>query len=327
MNPAALVIGVDGGGTSTTAWLAEADGKVLGRGVAGPSNAKAVGPENARKALETAIHAAFADAVRPAETVTVACFGLAGFDRPEDKKLLEDWSAADAWARKLVLVNDGELVLAAGTPEGFGVALISGTGSISVGKAPGGREARAGGWGHLFGDEGSAYDVALAGLRLIAQRHDGRDALRTLRPSKAKENGQAPSGGALTEHVCRHLSIDGPGRLVTTIYSGAFDRTRIAALAPIVVASADDDPAVASWILEPAGYELGRTALAVARALDWDGPILPLAMAGGFLLSATPVSEAMLAYLKKFSKMEVRESRVTDPVAGAIVLARRALTP
>jgi N-acetylglucosamine kinase-like BadF-type ATPase len=327
MSTSALLLGIDGGGTSTTTWLAEADGNVIGRGLAGPSNAKAVGPEAARGALDTSIKSAFADAGRPVETAAVACFGLAGFDRAEDKALLEGWSAADAWARKLVLVNDGELVLAAGTPEGFGVALISGTGSIAVGKAPDGRTARAGGWGHIFGDEGSAYDVAIAGLRLIAQRYDGREALRVLRSSKSKANGQPPIGGALTEHVCKNLGIEGPEQLVTLIYSGGFDRARIAALAPIVVASAEDDPAVASWVLEPAGYELGRTALAVARALQWDQPVLPLAMAGGFLLSAAPVAEAMLAYLRRFSGMKVEESRVAGPVAGAIVLARRALQP
>ena len=44
-----MLLGVDGGGTSTEAWLAEASGQVLGRGVSGPSNAKAVGLEAARR--------------------------------------------------------------------------------------------------------------------------------------------------------------------------------------------------------------------------------------------------------------------------------------
>ena len=66
----------------------------------------------------------------------------------------------------LCSVNDGDLVVAAGTPEGWGVGLIAGTGSIAVGRAPDGRTARAGGWGHLIGDEGSAYGVVLDALRL-----------------------------------------------------------------------------------------------------------------------------------------------------------------
>ena len=88
------MLGVDGGGTSTVALLAVPDGEPIGRGVAGPSNAKAVGVAAARQALEAAIAAAFADAGLESRTVAVACLGLAGFDRPEDKQLLGEWAEA-----------------------------------------------------------------------------------------------------------------------------------------------------------------------------------------------------------------------------------------
>ncbi|MFO0960645.1 MAG: BadF/BadG/BcrA/BcrD ATPase family protein [Isosphaeraceae bacterium] len=139
------ILGIDGGGTSTTALLADSQGRILGRGTAGPSNAKAVGVEAARRALDGAIVAAFQDAGIDRSPAPVACFGLAGFDRPEDHALLRGWSSAELWAERLVLVNDGELVLAAGTPEGIGVGVISGTGSIAVGKGRDGRMSRAGG--------------------------------------------------------------------------------------------------------------------------------------------------------------------------------------
>jgi N-acetylglucosamine kinase-like BadF-type ATPase len=102
--------------------------------------------------------------VRP---VAVACLGLAGFDRPEDKQLLSEWAETGHWAERLLLVNDGDLVVAAGTPEGWGVGVIAGTGSIAVARAPDGRKARAGGWGHLIGDEGSAYGTVLAALKKV----------------------------------------------------------------------------------------------------------------------------------------------------------------
>jgi N-acetylglucosamine kinase-like BadF-type ATPase len=327
MNGTPGLLGVDGGGTSTIAWLADIQGNVLGRGAAGPSNAKAVGAEAARAALDEAILRAFTDAHLELDTVEVACLGLAGFDRPEDKRLLEEWSNATRRARRLVLVNDGELVLAAGTPEGVGVAVISGTGSIAVGKSPEGQTARAGGWGHLFGDEGSAYDVALAGLRMAAKRCDGRDALKVLKAKSSTSNGAVSRGGALTERLCQAIGVSTAEQFVTAIYSGDFDRARLASLAPTVVASAEEDPEVLGWILEPAGYELGQAALAVARALKWNRAELPLAMAGGFLLSADPVREAMLAYLKRFSGFAILPRPVPHPVEGALVLARGALRP
>src|SRR4029453_12414402 len=64
--------------------------------------------------------------------------------------------------------------LAAGAPEGWGVALIAGTGSFCWGRDAAGRSARVGGWGFLLGDEGSGYDLAVQALRLATQTADGR---------------------------------------------------------------------------------------------------------------------------------------------------------
>ena len=170
------MLGIDGGGTTTEAWLAEPGCHVLGRGTAGPSNAKAVGQEAALQSLDTAIRSAFHAAGLTPEPVDVICLGLAGFDRPDDRKILREWAEHAGWARSILIVNDGDLVIAAGTPEGWGVGVIAGTGSIAVGRTKDGRTARAGGWGHLIGDEGSAYRVVLDALRLVARRTDGRDA-------------------------------------------------------------------------------------------------------------------------------------------------------
>ena len=319
------LLGIDGGGTATTAWLADAEGKVLGRGRAGPSNAKAVGAPAAAAALGKAIGSAFEDAGLEVAEVEVACLGLAGFDRPDDRRMLEEWAEGSKWARRLVLVNDGELVIAAGTPDGWGVGVIAGTGSIAVARAPDGRAARAGGWGHLIGDEGSAYGVALAGLRLVARRVDGREALRVLKPKRPTNVNQPAGGGPLGDRLCRALGVNDPREIVTAIYAGDYDRTRIASLAPVVVAAATDDPDVLGWVLEPAGFELGQAALAAARALDWSEPTLPLAMAGGFLLATPQVEEALLGYLRRFAGYNVVPARVEEPVRGAVVLARKAL--
>ena len=171
----ARLLGIDGGGTTTEAWLAKPGCHVLGRGTSGPSNAKAVGAEAARWAIDSAIRGAFHAARLTPAPVDAICLGLAGFDRPDDCKILAGWADDARWGHRLVMVNDGDLVVAAGTPKGWGVGVIAGTGSIAVGRATDGRTARAGGWGHLIGDEGSAYGVVLNALRLVARRADGRD--------------------------------------------------------------------------------------------------------------------------------------------------------
>ena len=306
---AAILLGVDGGGTSTTAWLADAGGRVLGRGSAGPSNIKAIGAEAARAGLDGSIRSAFDDAGLEPSPVEVACLGLAGHDRPEDRRWLEAWSADSSRARRLVLVNDGDLVVAAGTPEGWGVGVIAGTGSIAVGRSREGLTSRAGGWGYLFGDEGSAFAVALAGLRMLARRVDGRDDL-------------AP--GPLGDRLREALGIDGTAELVSAVYRGTFDRAKVASLAPAVVAAAVDDPAVVAEILEPAGEDLARMVVAVARKLRLYDGVLPVAMAGSFLLNCPPVSGSLVGRLTILG-YAVEASSVTEPVEGALVLAGRAL--
>jgi len=312
MSAPPLVIGVDGGGTSTDAWLAEPPDRILGRGRAGPSNVQAVGPDRALEALSTAIQAAFEDAGRSLESVEVACFGLAGFDRPQDRALLNRWADAKQWCRALVTVNDGDLVIAAGTPDNAGIALIAGTGSIAVGRTPDGRTARAGGWGYLIGDEGSAYRVALEGLRLVARRADGR--------------APKPHPDPLTERLRQALGVDQAKAIVSALYQPAWDRTRIAGLAKAVVEAAVEDPQADALVIEPAADQLAETVEAVRRRLDWpleppDGPP-PLAIAGGFLLGAARLLDRLR------DRLQGRVGPITpvpEPARGAVRLALRDL--
>ena len=307
------LLGIDGGGTTTVAWLAEPGCHILGRAVAGPSNAKAVGLEAARAALHSAIQGAFHAAGLTPAPVDVICLGLAGFDRPDDRKILAGWVDDASWARQLVMVNDGDLVVAAGTRDGWGVGVIAGTGSIAVGRMRDGRTARAGGWGHLIGDEGSAYSVVLAALRRVACQADGRMPRLSSRDS-------------LTERICAALDVAEPSQIVTVIYSPEFTRAKIASLAPEVLAACAFAQDESRQLLVPAGAALGEMVAAVARALGWTSGLLPLAMAGGFLLSATIVQQAMIDHLIR-QGYQVAVTPVPDPVRGAIILAEQVLTP
>jgi N-acetylglucosamine kinase-like BadF-type ATPase len=304
------LLGVDGGGTSTEAWLADLAGNIIGRGRGGPSNAKAVGLETARRSLETAISSAFADAQLQPAPVEIACLGLAGFDRPDDRKILTGWSEEAGIARRLLLVNDGDLVVAAGTPDGWGVGVIAGTGSIAVGRDRDGRKARAGGWGHLIGDEGSAYRIVLDALRLVARRHDGREQ-------------SPPTPDPLAEKMCQALGVTEVSQIVSALYAPQFDRTRIASLAPAVLAACDLSPNDTHHLLGPASEHLAETVAAVARSLGWGRGHLPLGMAGSFLLSSEPLKSGLINGLA--SRGYAPEATpVPDPVRGAVILAARA---
>ncbi|MDX2035679.1 MAG: BadF/BadG/BcrA/BcrD ATPase family protein [Isosphaeraceae bacterium] len=310
--PKPVLLGMDGGGTVTTTWIADAEGRILGRGHSGPSNIKAVGAKSAMTELDFSVLSAFRDANLEPCPIEVSCLGLAGFDRPRDKDWLQHWASETVWARRLLLVNDGDLVVAAGTPDGWGVGVIAGTGSIAVARGRDGSKGRAGGWGYLFGDEGSGYAVAIAGLRRVARLADGRDPRRS------------PDSDPLTRLICNALGIATTDELIAVIYEERFNRAKIARLAIQVVAAHAEDPSLFADILEPAGADLARTVHAAARSVDIPPGPLPLAIAGSFLLSCAPVSNVMINRLNELG-YNVQPTPVPNPVEGALVLARHEL--
>ena len=170
-------------------------------------------------------------------------------------------------ARRLVLVNDGDLVVAAGTPEGWGVGVIAGTGSIAVGRTPDGRTARAGGWGHLIGDEGSAY------LLRPGRAPPGGPPRRWPRPPTGRDRARPPTRSPI--RLCKALGVARASQIVTALYAPDFTRARIASLAPEVLAACDESPEDAARLLPPAGAALAETVAAVARVARLAGRAAP----------------------------------------------------
>lgn len=304
-----LLLGLDGGGSKTLALLADATGRVLGRGTAGSSNYQNIGAEAAWAALDGAIAAAFADAGRPVGPLGAVCLGLAGVDRPEDRMLFEGWAAGRFGGAPTVIANDAEIVLAAGTPDGWGVAVISGTGSIVFGRHPSGKMARAGGWGHVLGDEGSGYAIGRAALRAVMWAFDGR--------------GPATS---LTQAVLTHWALAAPTDLVGRIYREEVRATDIAALARLVDAAAGAGDAVACAILRDAGRDLAITAEAVVRRLTLPAPT-PCALAGGVVIHGSQARAAFLAAAAARGLALAPITPVEEPARGAVRLAADLFRP
>jgi N-acetylmuramic acid 6-phosphate etherase len=310
MHNQTLILGIDGGGTKTQAWLAECpaagESTVIGRGVAGPGNAQALGLSAATENLDRSIATAFADAGRPRQTVQVAVMALAGSDRDTSRKQLTAWAEGRRLAKSLRVVHDALPVLMAGSPAGWGIALISGTGSFAFGLAADGRTARAGGWGYLFGDEGSGYALGVAGLRAAAQAADGCGP-----PTR------------LAAAMVAHLGIERPQELVQAIYQATDHRATVAALAPLVVATGDQGDTVAHQIVEQAAIDLAAMVVAVAQRLDLTAAPLPLALAGGTLLGSVTLKATTLERIAATGCTVATATDVRDPVRGAVALAQR----
>jgi N-acetylmuramic acid 6-phosphate etherase len=300
----ALYLGVDGGGSHTVALLASADGAVLGSGVGGPSNLQAVGPERAFQALEEAVAGAYKAAGLSRTPAAGACLGLAGAGREADRGLVRDWAARTNLAGRVEVTTDVALLLPAGTPAGWGVAVVAGTGSIALGRTADGRTARSGGWGHLLGDEGSGYALALGALQAVARAADGR--------------GPAT---LLTDHLLRALGLGGPSELVPWLYQGGRERAELAALAPLVLGAAEAGDAVAEGLVEEGAQELAAAAAAVARQLGMADQEVPVALAGGALVGSPAYPERFLAALRAEGVHGGPVTSVAEPARGAVRLA------
>jgi N-acetylglucosamine kinase-like BadF-type ATPase len=317
-----LVLGIDGGGTKTVAWLATRAEKpetpaFLGRGAAGGSNVQTQGAATALANLDAAIDAAFADAGLPRWPVAAAVAAVAGSDRDENRRIFAAWADDRQVAARFRITHDAEPVLAAGSPAGWGVALIAGTGSLAFARSLDGITARAGGWGYLFGDEGSGYWISLEGLRAAAHAADRR----------------GPATRLLDEFMQRLRVSDGMA-LIPTIYglstkeasgrdAAAPDRSAIAALADVVFHAAEEGDAQAAAILNRAADELAVMVAAAARRAGMGEQTIPVAVAGGVLLNHDRFFDAVCCRLKEVHALHFTVERVADPVWGAVVLARQ----
>ena len=264
--------------------------RAAGRGSANPA---AVGLEttvaNIWKAVRSAAQKADIDL-----PVSAAWCGLAGVDRPADHAALTP--LLGGLAEHVRLVNDAELALLA-LPGGYGICLVAGTGSIAVGRDEPGRKARAGGWGHIMGDEGSGYDLGRRALQAVAKAADGRG-----------------PGTALQDAVLKAWETRLPEELMGRIYPQEDTRV-VAGLAPIVLQVAAEGDTVAEQLVEDAARELAETVMAVALKLAFKGP-LQLALTGG-ILCGHPTFQARVVDLLR-EQIEVGElATVDDPALAA----------
>ena len=176
------------------------------------------------------------------------------------------WATRTRLADHIDVIGDVALPIAL-LPDGWGVAVVAGTGSCVWARGPDGRTARAGGWGSLLGDEGSGYAIAVDALKAICRSTDRR-----------------LTSTSLGERLLPAMELTDPNQLVSAVHGGAWDRTRIAALATEVIRAADEGDGVAEGIVQAQANELAVCVAAVSESLCLPREAIPLAATGGLLV-------------------------------------------
>lgn len=297
------IVGVDAGGTTTRAAAAPVEGGPARAGHAEGANWTVHGPEVCAERIARAVTEALPTGVRPA----AVCLGIAGYYPPDHREAAERW-ARGLWPGISVRVTTDVHAAWAGAFGGEpGIVLISGTGSIAYGRNARGEEARAGGWGPLFGDEGSAYAVGIACLRHLAMAVDW-GAPDT--PLTRRVLGRWPELGADLRTWLRG------------IYRHQWGREQVAALTEEVVLAAEEGDAGATFLLTRAAHDLLRTCEAVHTRLGREP--LEVAIQGG--LGSAPFFRRDVAKILDGVGIAASlvEARFT-PLEGALLLAAEAL--
>jgi N-acetylglucosamine kinase-like BadF-type ATPase len=272
-----LFAGVDGGGTKTAIVVVDADGNVIAQDTTTTSNSAVIGHERAASTLRQLIESTVAGAGAQLPLTSLWC-GLSGSDRPEDHRQLRP--RLEDLAETLQMTNDAELAIG-GLPDRVGVALVSGTGSIAYGRNAAGTRARAGGWGHIFSDEGSGYDVARQALRAFSAETDGYGPLTSI-----------------TRRFMEYWELQDPFTIINRVYDPNTTKGDIARLSRIVVDEAAKRDEVSCQIISRTAEDLARIAKAVATRLEL-GPELSLAMVGGMLINVEPFRIQVVDHLAK----------------------------
>lgn len=300
------IIGIDGGGTKTRVVVADGAGHVVASLSGGPS---AIGKDNIDSSADT-IAALARDALGAAglqnETPAVLCAGVAGAGRDVPRKGLQRALRSREVADEVIVTTDAQIALAdAFGYDGPGVLLIAGTGSVAFGRGPTGTEDRCGGWGPKLGDEGSALWLARRALSAATAVADGR------------EPESALLGALLTAAQC-----DEPDDLVNWIADAL--PADIAALAPVVLRTAENGDQRANTLVALAAEELVLHVRTLARRLFGDErAAVAVAMTGGLLGRGSSMRKLVEHRLRSSVPGAVVHHDDVDAARGAVKLALR----
>ena len=300
-------LGIEGGATGTTAAITDGELNVLARTSVGPTNIHAVGAARAEAAVERLLLDVLLPAGARHATLTAAAFCMAGLRGPSERRAWRRITRRAGLRCPCRHTHDATAGLAAGSADGTGILVTSGTGSFAYGRRADGRERFVGGRGPILGDEGSGFDMGQRGLRAAIRSADGRGektVLETLIPER--------------------LGLEGLEDLVAWV--SPFAKDRVARVAPIVLEAANQGDAMAHEIAWGAADELAHSAALVARTLwpegEGGGPGR-VVLSGGVLLHNDGFRESVSESLGRLLPGVPCVRPEVDGATGAARVARR----
>ena len=300
-------LGIDGGGSKTAFVLIDSEGSVLARAQRASSDYYRLGVESVTQTLAAGVDEICRKAGIPAEEIDFTVVGMPGYG-----EVSADLATLDAVPLKAlghdryVCVNDMVCGWAGSLGASDGINVIGGTGSMTYGERQG-FGVRVGGWGELFGDEGSGYWIATRGLNAFTRMSDGRLPRGPLHALLLERTG-----------IAHDLDLIG---LVLTDWQK--ERTRIAALSSTVAAAAEAGDPVAAGILKEAGAEFAGLVDATRVQLGYGpGDEVAVSYSGGVFRSESVLASFTAALDALYDRYDLRSPRYEPDVGAALYAAK-----
>ncbi len=306
--PASCYLGVDGGGTKTRFLLVDADAKPLAQTELGTTYYPQVGLDGAHDVLSRGVREVLEAAGRSVDDIAWGFFGLPAHGEDSGiAPLLDALPARILGHARYTCGNDMICGWAGSLACADGINIVAGTGSIGYGQRRG-RDARAGGWGEAFSDEGSALWIAMRGLNAYSKMSDGR----------------LPEG-PLHAIVNRALKLERDLDLCAHVYGdGGGTRTELARLSTLVAQAAREGDAEALRIYADAGRELARIAIALRDVLAFaPGETVPVSYSGGAFNAGELLLAPFLGELRAAGAGFDLRAPLHEPQVGAALYAMR----
>lgn len=297
---AGVVVGVDGGGTSTEVAVADLSGAVLATVSAGGSNHESIGLDAMAAVIDSAVEAALRSAGASRADVAAAVFGLAGVDWPSDVERVGGALERLGLGGPRLVVNDSQVALRAGCRRPWGVVSCVGTGSVTAGRGRTGTWVRTMGVG--FGEPSGAGTIVRDALDAIAAAHHGV--------------GEPTALAARLPAALGHADVPAMFEALTRSSPGGLRR-----FAPVVTELADDGDPVARRVVADIATRHGDLAVAVAQRVGLLDDSFELVTAGAVHRAGGWFGEVFAARIERDLPGATIVALTGSIAAGAVRLA------
>ncbi len=302
-----MIIGIDGGGSKTEFLLCNLEGKKLAYFVRPSIHYQQVGFRAYQNTICEGIESLCKETFCNRKDIDFICIGVPGYGESAVDTAQLNQLAAEIISCAYELLNDVKVAWAGSLACQAGISILAGTGSMAYAVDEEGQNLRTGGWGEIFGDEGSGYWLGKEACRLFSKMSDGRI-----------------KKGPLYNIVKEHLAISTDFSLINYVYQMADQRKEMAQLAQLLYQAYMAGDLAAGEIFSQAASELAAMVNGVLRLYRGKRPVR-LSYNGGVFGAGKSFVAELDRVLKIYCDSVILQAPKLNPVAGACLYGAQKL--